>query len=461
MLAEIFNGSLSFSHQLLLLVSLVIVLGFEFVNGFHDTANAVATVIYTNTLRPWVAVIWSGICNFAGVFLGGIAVAYSIVHLLPVDLLIDIKSSAGIAMVLSLLVSAIIWNFGTWYLGLPASSSHALIGSILGVGLANSLMTGQGLSVGVNWSKAAEVGLSLLLSPLLGFGMAAILLLFLREMVKNEVLYQAPKNGMPPPFWIRCILMGTCTGVSFAHGSNDGQKGVGMVMLILIGLVPYSYAVNLGHDGPEAIELSKAATVLEDFLGRHGRKEPASADIHSIVQGRHRLAEIPGEQRWKLRTGMLMLDKMVGATLTYPSEEFAAEERVAVSSARATLRKSTEYAPTWVLVAVAMALGVGTTIGWKRIVVTVGEKIGKQHLTYAQGAVAETVAMSTIGIAVISGLPVSTTQVLSSAIAGTMAASNSGVEMKMINKIALAWVLTLPVTMLMSGLFLAICRIFV
>lgn len=461
MLAEIFNGSLTLGHQLLLLASLAIVLGFEFVNGFHDTANAVATVIYTNTLRPWVAVIWSGICNFAGVFMGGIAVAYSIVHLLPVDLLIDIKSSAGIAMVLSLLVAAIIWNFGTWYLGLPASSSHALIGSILGVGMANSLLTGQGLEGGVNWHKAGEVGLSLLLSPVLGFGMAAVMLLFLREVVKNRTLYEAPKNGEPPPWWIRFILIGTCTGVSFAHGSNDGQKGVGMVMLILIGLVPFSYAVNLGPDGPEAIELSKAATVLEDFLGRHGKREPSSADIHTIVRDRKRLAEIEPDQRWRLRTAMLKLDKYVAATLAYPAEEFTAEERRAVAEARAMLRKSTEYAPVWVLVAVALSLGIGTTVGWKRIVVTVGEKIGKQHLTYAQGAVAETVAMSTIGIAVVSGLPVSTTQVLSSAIAGTMAASNSGVEMKMVNKIALAWLLTLPATMFLSGVFLSICRFFV
>ena len=238
-------ASLGTGQLILLLVALLIAFGFECVNGFHDTANAVATVIYTKSMKPTWAVIWSGIWNFIGVHAGGIGVAFSIVHLLPVDLLVNIKTGRGLAMVLSLLGAAIIWNFATWYRGLPASSSHSLIGSIIGVGMMNSLIENGSLAKGINWHKASEVGMALVLSPLVGFALAAGLLMLCKKLIPAKELYQPPEGDKPPPGWIRALLISTCTAVSFAHGSNDGQKGMGLIMLVLIGIVPATYALNL------------------------------------------------------------------------------------------------------------------------------------------------------------------------------------------------------------------------
>ncbi len=250
----------------LLFLALAIACGFEFVNGFHDTANAVATVIYTKALKPWRAVIWSGVCNLCGVYLGGIGVAFTIVHLLPVDLLVNIETGSGLAMVLALLLAAILWNLGTWYRGLPASSSHTLIGAILGVGLANSLLSGRPFEGGVNWHIAGEVGLSLLISPLVGFGLAALLLVLSKAVLHEPHLYEPPQGDTPPPAWIRSLLILTCTGVSFAHGSNDGQKGIGLIMLILIGLLPGPYALNLSHDRTWIDQTVQAVSQVEDLL---------------------------------------------------------------------------------------------------------------------------------------------------------------------------------------------------
>src|SRR5580698_10103932 len=234
----------SITPYLLLILALLVALGFEFVNGFHDTANAVATVIYTHSLEPHIAVVWSGFWNFMGVLTSSGAVAFAIVSLLPVELILQVGSKAGFAMVFALLVAAILWNLGTWYFGLPASSSHTLIGSVIGVGIANQLMSGKSGTSGVDWAQAANIGKSLLLSPLVGFGVAALLLLAAKALIKDPKLYSAPVGDAPPPFYIRCLLILTCTGVSFFHGSNDGQKGMGLIMLILIGTVPTAYALN-------------------------------------------------------------------------------------------------------------------------------------------------------------------------------------------------------------------------
>src|SRR5215813_10106333 len=229
---------------ILLGIALLVALGFEFVNGFHDTANAVATVIYTHSLPPHFAVVWSGCFNFLGVLLSSGAVAFGIISLLPVELILQVGSNAGFAMVFALLIAAILWNLGTWYLGLPASSSHTMIGSIIGVGVANAILSGRSGTSGVDWSKATEIGYALLLSPLFGFALAACLLLLMKFIIRNKALYTAPEGNKPPPLWIRSLLILTCTGVSFAHGSNDGQKGMGLIMLILIGTVPTAYALN-------------------------------------------------------------------------------------------------------------------------------------------------------------------------------------------------------------------------
>jgi phosphate/sulfate permease len=499
--------SIAFGTLIFLLAALAIALGFECINGFHDTANAVATVIYTRSLKAQAAVVWSGLWNFLGVLLGGIAVAFSIVHLLPVDLLVHIDTGAGMAMVLSLLIGAMIWNFGTWYMGIPASSSHTLIGAIIGVGLANSFLAGR-FGTGVNWHKAGEIGLSLLLSPLIGFGLAYILLIVLKHVVPNPKLHVPPMGDSKPPWWIRGILITTCTGVSFAHGSNDGQKGIGLIMLILIGLVPAHYALNMSQTPAEFQAVAQATERLEDVITdpqlekalaaqqRYARVRGSAwpwesvagaaedaivgpppqdrlenPDLHTTqelvdslrtdLKGKSGPQDLHEELRWQIRTKILMVEnaltKLQGLILPVLSEEKA----LILNQSRSKLRSNIEYAPTWVLVAVALALGVGTMVGWKRIVVTVGEKIGKTHLTYSQGASAELVAASTIGMADVLGMPVSTTHVLSSGVAGTMAANASGLQMSTIRSIALAWILTLPVSLVLGGGLFLLFRLFV
>ncbi|MEA4855476.1 anion permease [Solidesulfovibrio sp.] len=472
-----FLGGLDGHTLSLLLASLGIALSFEFVNGFHDTANAVATVIYTKALRARTAVALSGVCNFLGVHLGGIAVAYSIVHLLPVDLLVSVDTDLGLAMVFALLVSAILWNFGTWYLGLPASSSHTLIGAILGVGLANAVREGLPLGAGVNWHKAVEVGLSLLLSPVIGFVCAGGLLLLLRRFLAKPALHSPPAGDAPPPAGMRAALIVSGLGVSLAHGSNDGQKGVGLIMLILIGILPGAYALDTATPPAEVAAVRQVAARLTDYFDAHRleidrayargtfREKPADApavncDVRGAVAaseaiqvrlaGVERLADLPPAERGNLRTDILCLDD--AARLLegiVPSGEW-----VQIEDWRRALRRPTEYAPDWVLLAVSLALGCGTMVGWKRIVVTIGEKIGKTRLSYAQGAAAQVVAMATIGLADGLGLPVSTTHVLSSGVAGTMAAGKSGLQMRTLRSIAMAWVFTLPAAMFLgAGLF--------
>jgi len=456
---------LGFGVMAFLILALGAVFAFEFVNGFHDTANAVATVIYTKSLKPTTAVIWSGFCNFIGLVFSGavghLGVAFGIVYLLPVDLLMDPSSRLGYVMVVALLGSAMIWNVGTWYLGLPASSSHSMIGAILGVGLSYGLLMGNQFGEGVNWRKAGEVGLSLLFSPLIGFIGAGLLLLLAKRLIPNPDLYVPPAPDQPPPRWIRAILIFTCSGVSFAHGSNDGQKGVGLAMLILIGLLPFRFAVNPHFSEQESAETVVAATELARFISERAPEEASEATaraavIQKLLGDDRSVRELTGQERSDLRFAVFQLER-IGLKL----RKLEIDERLQVERWRDQLRRVTEYAPVWILLGIAAALGVGTTVGWKRIVVTVGEKIGKAHLTYAQGAAAELVAMTTIMIADATKLPASTTHVLSSAIAGTMTANRSGVDAKVISKIAMAWIFTLPATILLAMMIMVIGVLFI
>ncbi len=463
---------------LLLGIALVIALGFEFVNGFHDTANAVATVIYTHSLPPNVAVLWSGLFNFLGVLVSSGAVAFGIISLLPVELILQVGSSAGFAMVFALLIAAIIWNLGTWLLGLPASSSHTLIGSIIGVGVANAMMHGRDGTSGVDWAQATKVGYSLLLSPLIGFFLAAILLLVMRALVKNKELFEEPKGKRPPPVWIRGLLILTCTGVSFAHGSNDGQKGMGLIMLILVGTVPMAYALNRAMPVDQMTQFVAVAQVTQQSLQKtetatapsDSRKAlsdyirtkqfspvlvPALAaitgNIGDQVKEYGSLAHVPIQAVANVRNDMYLASEAIRLLDKEKAVNFDADTKANLTAFKKEIDAATKFIPLWVKVAVAIALGLGTMVGWKRIVVTVGEKIGKTHLTYAQGASAELVAMTMIGAADMFGLPVSTTHVLSSGVAGSMAANKSGLEMSTIRNLLMAWVLTLPMAMILSG----------
>jgi PiT family inorganic phosphate transporter len=465
---------------LLLFVALLIALGFEFVNGFHDTANAVATVIYTRSLPAHIAVVWSGCFNLFGVLLSTGAVAFGIVSLLPVELILQVSSGAGFAMVFALLIAAIIWNVGTWYFGLPASSSHTLIGSIIGVGITNALLRGRDGTSGVDWGQAASIGKALLLSPLFGFVLAAALLFVLKIVLSSApALFAEPKGNQPPPWWIRGILILTCTLVSFFHGSNDGQKGMGLIMLILIGTVPTAYALNRALPASQierfvatstaasAVIEGKAAgynvlgnprPAVTSYVAQHQISEgtyPSLAvlvkDISNQVTQYGSLAKFPASAVGNTRNDMYLASEAIRNLMTDKQSELTKPEVATLNAYKGSLDSATKFIPTWVKIAVAIALGLGTMIGWKRIVVTVGEKIGKTHLTYAQGACAEITAAATIAAADGYGLPVSTTHVLSSGIAGTMAANGSGLQWSTIRNIALAWVLTLPAAMIISG----------
>ncbi|WP_294357070.1 inorganic phosphate transporter [uncultured Sphingomonas sp.] len=463
-------------------LALLIALGFEFVNGFHDTANAVATIIYTNSMPANLAVMWSGFFNFLGVMLSSGAVAYSIVTLLPVDLILNVGSGAGFAMIFALLLAAVMWNLATWYVGLPNSSSHTLIGSVLGVGLANQLLhRGASGTSGVDWSQATKVLSGLLMAPVIGFVAAALLLLVLRTTARSPALMQAPEGNAPPPRGIRALLVFTCTAVSFSHGSNDGQKGMGLIMLILIGCAPTAYALNrtlpasetpafyasaeaaaqvLARHGAAAVALERARPALVDALSHRRVETPAaygaavavSRDVAARVAGYGSLDRVPAQATPNLRNDMyLVLDATRIIAKGADRHGFSAGETKRLQDYQSRLEAGTRYIPLWVKVAVALALGLGTMIGWKRIVVTVGEKIGKQHMTYGMGASAELVAAGTILAADRFGLPVSTTHILSSGVAGASAASGMGLQRRTLIQLAAAWIMTLPVAMLLSG----------
>jgi len=455
----------------LLIICLLAACAFEFVNGFHDTANAVATVIYTNALRPWVAVVWSGFWNFIGVFAGGIGVAMAIVYLLPVEALIDQNVYHGIAMIGALLISAIIWNLGTWYYGLPSSSSHTLIGSILGVGIAFSALPDNTSGTAVNWGEAGKTGMSLIVSPLLGFTLTVILMFILKRFVKNKSIFKEPHKRKPPPLWIRLILILTCTLVSFFHGSNDGQKGVGLIMLILIGIVPIHFALDTSKD-PQQItrSLGQVEQVVNNVnLATLAPKETKNiqqmkaniSDMHQLFSSVDRIHALPEKSRFMVRKNILLLTKESENLLKSPYVSMSLADRERLTTNIEEMRSFTDYAPTWVISIVAISLGIGTMVGWKRIVKTIGEKIGKEHLTYAQGASAELMAAGVIGFSTfVFKLPVSTTHILSSGIAGSMVA-NRGIKNlnpTTVRNIALAWVLTLPVSMFLSGTLFLLFR---
>jgi len=461
------------SYTILLLCCLLAAAAFEFINGFHDTANAVATVIYTHSLKPTMAVIWSGFWNFVGVNIGGIAVAMGIVNLLPMEVIVDQNLLHNIAMILALIITAIVWNLATWYIGIPCSSSHTLIGSIFGVGIAFMILPGSH-AVALNWTKVMDVGLSLLISPIFGFGLAFLLMAILRRFVKNKMIFKEPPAKKPPPLWIRSILILTCTSVSYAHGSNDGQKGVGLIMLILIGFAPAFFAVDRSQKAEQLFSqtqtiewgMKKIDTTL---LSKEDRKNYSvvitNLDlIKKELKGKNSFDQLGKTEHFALRKSILLVGKKADPILDNMAKSSHHKLKPAqISVFKSNLKKfkaNTEYSPRWVILLVSISLGLGTMIGWKRIVVTIGEKIGKTHLTYAQGASAELIAASTIGVSTMFGLPVSTTHVLSSGIAGTMVAGTGRQNLRMgtIKNILIAWIITLPVTILLSGFLFFVLR---
>ncbi|MBS9422584.1 inorganic phosphate transporter PitA [Photorhabdus caribbeanensis] len=484
---HLFTG-LDFHTSLMLVLALLFVLFYEAINGFHDTANAVATVIYTRAMRAQFAVVMAGVFNFFGVLLGGLSVAYAIVHLLPTDLLLNVSSAHGLAMVFSMLLAAIVWNLGTWYFGLPASSSHTLIGSIIGIGLTNAIVTGSSVVDALNVPKMIQIFLSLILSPLIGLIIAGAIVFLLRRYwsstKKRKRIHLTPaerekKDGKrKPPFWTRTALILSAVGVSFSHGANDGQKGIGLIMLVLIGVAPAGFVVNMNANGYDIARTYDAITHLQQYYRQHGsalshaieltpsvavaEDEPEGrfhCDItravvvldqtESLLKGIQSYSELNAEQRNNMRRMLMCIADTAESLAKLP--ETRAEDARFLNKLRKDLLHTVEYAPVWIIIAVALALSLGTMVGWKRVAVTIGEKIGKKGMTYAQGVSAQMTAAVSIGVASYTGMPVSTTQVLSSAVAGTMLVDGGGVQGKTIQNIMLAWILTLPVSIGLSG----------
>ncbi|MGL9750596.1 MAG: inorganic phosphate transporter PitA [Symbiopectobacterium sp.] len=471
---HLFTG-VDFHTGLMLILALVFVLFYEAINGFHDTANAVATVIYTRAMRAEYAVVMAGLFNFFGVMLGGLSVAYAIVHLLPTDLLLNVSSAHDLAMVFSMLLAAIIWNLGTWYFGLPASSSHTLIGSIIGIGLTNALLTNTSVVDAFNVPKMISIFLSLILSPILGMVVAGLMLFVLLRFWNNN-------KKRKPPFWTRTALIISAIGVSFSHGANDGQKGIGLIMLVLIGVAPAGFVVNMSASGYEISRTRDAVVNLQEFYQQHGDALKHVIDLSTPVpvtetvlpangvkefhcdSSRIMIAierslglmnnlksynQLNAEDRGRVRRLLMCIADTIDKVAKLP--ETTSEDRRYLNNLLQDMLKTVEYAPLWIIVAVALALSLGTMVGWRRVAVTIGEKIGKRGMTYAQGVSAQVTAALSIGVASYTGMPVSTTHVLSSAVAGTMIVDGGGVQGKTVKNILLAWVFTLPVSLVMSG----------
>ena len=475
---------------LLLLLALAFVLFYEAINGFHDTANAVATVIYTRAMRSQLAVAMAAVFNFFGVLLGGLSVAYAIVHMLPTDLLLNVGSAHGLAMVFSMLLAAIIWNLGTWYFGLPASSSHTLIGAIIGIGLTNALMTGTSVVDALNIPKVVGIFASLILSPIVGLVIAGGLIFLLRRYWSNtkkkQRIHLTPaerekQDGKKkPPFWTRIALILSAIGVSFSHGANDGQKGIGLIMLVLIGVAPAGFVVNMNASGYEITRTRDAVNNVETFFQQRpdllkkatgseqlipspeaGSTEPAQFHCHpanainALDRAKLMLTDIESydkltiEQRSQLRRIMLCISDTTDKVAKLP--EVSADDQRLLKKLKGDMLSTIEYAPIWIILAVALALGLGTMIGWRRVATTIGEKIGKKGMTYAQGMSAQMTAAVSIGLASYTGMPVSTTHVLSSSVAGTMIVDGGGLQRKTVTNILMAWIFTLPASILLSG----------
>ncbi|MDF7671255.1 inorganic phosphate transporter PitA [Orbaceae bacterium ESL0721] len=488
---------LGFSTSLWLILALLFVLFYEAINGFHDTANAVATVIYTRALKEKLAVMMAGVFNFCGVLLGGLSVAYAIVHLLPTDLLLNVGSMHGLAMVFSILLAAIIWNLGTWYFGIPASSSHTLIGSIIGVGLANAFLMDTSIIEALNIPKMVTILLSLIISPLVGLILAGAMIYLLRKYwnrrnqskksrKKRERIFMTPEQReklygkKKPPFWIRIMLILSAIGVSFSHGANDGQKGIGLLMLVLMGIAPAGFIVNMSASTYELKHTRNAIHNIEDYFITHndelnsviGKQPTLDANIpttdlnkyhcdysrsfttigiaNSLFNKLESYKELSLEQRAQTRRILLCLSDTVAHVAKQPN--VSSDDKSYLSSLKDDLLVTVEYAPIWIIIAVASALAVGTMVGWRRVAITIGEKIGKKGMTYAQGVTSQITTAFSIGVASYTGLPVSTTQVLSSSIAGTMLVDGGGLQSKTVKNIALTWILTLPVSILLSAL---------
>lgn len=446
------------------LVAIFILIVFqEAINGFHDTATAVATVIYSNSMGALPAVIMSAVCNFLGVMIGGTAVAFGLVNLLPVDMVTGIDNLGESSLFLALILTAVIWNFATWWYGIPNSTTHTYIGSILGIGMAHSYLLGRGVMGELNWGQIEKVLAALFLSPVIGFGGAMLVYWIIRAVIRDDRMYRPSEAKVTPPLYVRSLLITGGAGVSLLHGSNDGQKSIGLIFLVMIGLAPGLYGLDHGLHREGYPQVSEAVTLITEtayeFIDNQQVGKEAGEVLAAALDAQKQLASIaqqdkkdPASITPALRSDIVILYRKLSSFTRQANRtgELSAIQRDQLNFAGAIINDVVDDVPIWILVVSASALGIGTAIGYKRIVVTLGEKIGKVRMNAAQGTTAQITTVACIGIADATGAPVSTTHVLSSGVAGAMVASKGGLQVSTLSKILLTWVTTLPGTMALS-----------
>lgn len=447
----------------MLVVCLIMVLAFEASNGFHDSSNAVATVIYTHSLEPVPAVVWSGVMNLIGVLVGGISVAYALVEILPPDVLTPPDGSPAVPMLVSIFASALFWNVLTWAFAIPNSSSHCVIGSLIGVAAADALLKSRNLAQGIDWHQITTVLKALAVSPVLGFVIAGGLYWILRRVVRRGHLLEPPPAGKKPVLWLRALLITTCTTVSFSHGTNDGQKSIGLIMLTIIGLLPATYALNPQSAG-QIKRLGEYASEAAPLIAQYGddvkaqgmkaamalQREQPDLQREADELDAHRPAR-DGERAARSQLRGYVYDIVSEMKYVSQQKSVPAAQRTQAADLLKSMSAPVEYAPWWVRILSAICLGAGTMVGYRRVVRTLGERLGRQSMTPGQGASAELVGSVLIGTAGFTGLPVSTTHIITSGIAGTMAASGQGVQTGMLVRICMTWLVTLPVTIVLAG----------
>ncbi|WP_331828510.1 inorganic phosphate transporter [Candidatus Blochmannia sp. SNP] len=523
-----FLFNLEIHIRIMLILALILVFIYEAINGFHDTANSVVTVIYTCALRSHSAVLMSGIFNFLGVILSGLSVAYTIIHLLPTYFFTNTNPNHILAMIFSMLFAAILWNLGTWYFRLPTSSSHTLIGTLIGIGVVHAIITHCPMMQGLNIPQLINIFLSLIISPIIGLTLARIMMLILCRYWNNEKKHkdihitptqQTQEYGRPQPsLWTRVVLILSAAGVSFSHGANDGQKGIGLIMLLLIGVAPASFMLNMNASSHDISRTRNAVNNFYEYYSQHYNnfKTIIPSEITSIpmsialnqlkvivpsitnstqifiknnnityfnqclsspdtemqvkkflydlsltltiihnaallLENLDNYAQLNIEQRSQMRQLLIYIVDILDQIVALP--ETSHNNKNFLNHLKEHLLNTVEYAPTWIILAVALSLSLGTIIGWKRVAITIGEKIGKKEMTYAQGLSAQLTTAISIGTASYAGMPVSTTHVLSSSITGSMLMRGWGVQKKTIKNILITWSLTLPVSIILSGSF--------
>jgi len=458
--AEIYHN-LPHAATLTLLVVFALIVLQEAVNGFHDAANAVATVIYSNSMRPARAIAMSAVMNFLGVMLGGTAVAFSIVFLLPKEMIAGINTIDDAALMLALIGTAVVWNLATWYYGIPNSTTHTYIGAVTGVSMAHALLIGAPLADHLNLHEGRKILLTLLVSPLFGFGLAWLFYKLIRAALRDPAIFRPHEPGTVPPPAMRAGLVLGAAGVSFLHGSNDGQKSIGLMLMALMGLAPGVFAIDPVQDVSSYQRSLAVITELHEVVDAH-EGDPAVpraseylaelAHLRAVAEQDLQGRPVSEAERIRFRSEILDLHQSLGRALDDPALDaiLSHDEIARLEDAYDAMSRLIEHVPSWLVLLSALALGCGTMVGYRRIVETLGEKMGEKHMSPAQGLAAQAAAMAAIGAADFGGVPVSTTHVLTSGVAGTVKSAGDRVQMAMLSRILIAWVTTLPGTTLLS-----------